>query len=92
MVAAEEEAVSSSLSSYVLVQCTRDLSSEGCKNCLENGLGEVGPKCKQTNGWRYLSGSCTLRYEDFAFFNKATIPSPGPPPTASPPNEGGEIF
>lgn len=91
MVAAGEEQADNSSSSFVLVQCTRDLTSEGCKNCLQNGLNQVATQCKLTNGWRYLSGSCTLRYEVAPFFNNLVISPPGPPPTA-PPQDGGEIF
>ncbi|KAM0945870.1 putative Gnk2-like domain-containing protein [Dioscorea sansibarensis] len=67
--------------SYVLVQCTRDLSKDGCGQCLQNGMSSVSSQCNQTNGWRYLSGSCTLRYEVNPFFNVSfiSIPSPGSP-------------
>ncbi|KAJ0971574.1 hypothetical protein J5N97_019533 [Dioscorea zingiberensis] len=65
--------ISNSLSSYVLVQCTRDLSGQGCRQCLQTGMDKVSSECKLTNGWRYLSGSCTLRYETFAFFDTALI-------------------
>ncbi|XP_020250320.1 cysteine-rich repeat secretory protein 38-like [Asparagus officinalis] len=84
MVASGEESVTSQSSSYVLLQCTRDLNSEGCKNCLETGLSQVGAQCNQTNGWRYLSGSCMLRYEVFPFFNTSAISTPGSPLIASP--------
>ncbi|XP_020276059.1 putative receptor-like protein kinase At4g00960 isoform X2 [Asparagus officinalis] len=88
MVAGGEEPVTSDQSSgYVLLQCTRDLNSEGCKNCLEFGLSQVGANCKPTNGWQYLSGSCTLRYEVFPFFNTSAISTPGSPPIASPQGE-----
>ncbi|KAH7686144.1 Non-specific serine/threonine protein kinase protein [Dioscorea alata] len=67
--------------SYVLVQCTRDLSEDGCRQCLQNGMSSVSGQCKQTNGWRYLSGSCTLRYEVNPFFDVSfiSIPSPDSP-------------
>lgn len=91
MAAAGEVPAGNSSSSYVLVQCTRDLTSKGCKNCLEKGLNQVATQCKQTNGWRYLSGSCTLRYEASTFFNTLVIPPPGLPPTALP-QDGGKAF
>ncbi|KAM0945874.1 putative Gnk2-like domain-containing protein [Dioscorea sansibarensis] len=65
--------ISSSLSSYVLVQCSRDLNKGRCTQCLHRGMDKVSSECKLTNGWRYLSGSCTLRYETFPFFDTAVI-------------------
>ncbi|KAH7686143.1 Gnk2-homologous domain-containing protein [Dioscorea alata] len=70
------------LSNYILVQCTRDLSQESCRECLQAGMSKVSNDCKQANGWRYLSGSCTLRYEEYPFFNSTSI-SPSPPTSAS---------
>uniref|UniRef100_A0A1D1YS88 Cysteine-rich receptor-like protein kinase 25 n=1 Tax=Anthurium amnicola TaxID=1678845 RepID=A0A1D1YS88_9ARAE len=76
--AAGSEAISDSAKSYGLVQCTRDLSSDECRRCLTDGMANVCSACKQRRGWRYLSGSCNLRYEDFAFFDDSkllTVPS-----------------
>ncbi|XP_039123076.1 cysteine-rich repeat secretory protein 9-like [Dioscorea cayenensis subsp. rotundata] len=72
-VSAGKLVISCSLSSYVLVQCSRDLSKGRCMQCLQRGMDKVSSECKLTNGWRYLSGSCTLRYETFPFFNTAII-------------------
>ncbi|XP_039129610.1 cysteine-rich repeat secretory protein 8-like [Dioscorea cayenensis subsp. rotundata] len=72
-VSAGKVVISSSLSSYVLVQCSRDLSKGRCMQCLQRGMDKVSCECKLTNGWRYLSGSCTLRYETFPFFDTAII-------------------
>ncbi|KAM0945872.1 putative Gnk2-like domain-containing protein [Dioscorea sansibarensis] len=69
-------------SNYVLVQCTRDLSQEGCRECLQAGMSKVSNECKQANGWRYLSGSCTLRYEEYSFFDSTSI-SPSSPTSDS---------
>ncbi|KAM0945873.1 putative protein kinase RLK-Pelle-DLSV family [Dioscorea sansibarensis] len=72
-VGARETVISNSLTSYVLLQCTRDLSEEGCRRCLQGGVNKVSSECNQTNGWRYLSGSCTLRFEVNPFFDTALI-------------------
>ncbi|XP_039123610.1 cysteine-rich receptor-like protein kinase 25 [Dioscorea cayenensis subsp. rotundata] len=67
--------INSSLSSFALVQCTRDLTSAGCRDCLQRGMNMVLNNCDTTKGWQYLSGSCTLRYETFPFFNTSVLPS-----------------
>lgn len=59
-----------SSSSYLLLQCTRDLTSGSCRLCLEIGISKVTDTCKQIKGWQYLSGSCTVRYETFPFYNE----------------------
>ncbi|KAM0945876.1 putative Gnk2-like domain-containing protein [Dioscorea sansibarensis] len=74
-VGAGKVVISDSLTSYVLVQCTRDLSKDRCRQCLQNGMNSVSSACNQTNGWRYLSGSCTLRFEVNPFFDTALIPA-----------------
>ncbi|KAH7686137.1 Non-specific serine/threonine protein kinase protein [Dioscorea alata] len=71
-------AINSSLESYALVQCTRDLSREGCGDCLQRGMNISLQNCALTKGWRYLSGSCTLRYEAFPFFDTSVIPEGTP--------------
>ncbi|KAI9094280.1 hypothetical protein K1719_026862 [Acacia pycnantha] len=50
---------------YGLSQCTRDLSSDDCKKCLYDAIGEL-PMGKQ--GGRVLGGSCNVRYEIYPFF------------------------
>ncbi|XP_039122031.1 cysteine-rich repeat secretory protein 38-like [Dioscorea cayenensis subsp. rotundata] len=74
-VGAGKVVISDSLTSYVLVQCTRDLIKKGCRQCLQSGVNKVSGECDQTNGWRYLSGSCTLRFEVNPFFDTALIPT-----------------
>ncbi|MQM09567.1 hypothetical protein Taro_042440 [Colocasia esculenta] len=69
--------VSGVASSYGLVQCTRDLSSEDCRSCLRGGMANASSACQEKRGWRFLSGSCNLRYEDFAFFDTSVaLPMP----------------
>ncbi|KAJ0971572.1 hypothetical protein J5N97_019531 [Dioscorea zingiberensis] len=78
--------INSSLSSYAMLQCTRDLSRAGCADCLQRGMDKVLKDCATTKGWRYLSGSCTLRYESFPFFDTSVIPATS---STTPPQQGG---
>lgn len=70
---------------YGLVQCTRDLSSESCKDCLTEAMGKATETCNHANddGWRFLSGSCMARYESTAFFDTSIL-SPDAPNADSP--------
>ncbi|XP_073117549.1 putative cysteine-rich receptor-like protein kinase 23 [Elaeis guineensis] len=65
---------------YGLVQCTRDLSRDGCKDCLSEAMGNATTTCKQRKGWRFLSGSCTARYESYAFFDTSILAAEAPAP------------
>ncbi|KAJ0971569.1 hypothetical protein J5N97_019528 [Dioscorea zingiberensis] len=78
-VRAGEVVINTSLTSYVLVRCTRDLSKEGCSQCLQTGMNSISSTCKLKNGWRYYSGSCTLRYEVDPFFDMSLISTQSPP-------------
>ncbi|KAI4323606.1 hypothetical protein L6164_023199 [Bauhinia variegata] len=70
---------------YGMVQCSRDLSNEGCAQCLEAMLGKVPQCCVQKLGWEVVVPSCLVRYQDYIFYanNGHTTPSPVPDsPTA----------
>ncbi|XP_030546379.1 cysteine-rich repeat secretory protein 38-like [Rhodamnia argentea] len=54
---------------YGLVQCTRDLSSTECKECLEGAIGELPSCCDGKEGGRVVGGSCNFRYEIYPFVN-----------------------
>ncbi|MED6120353.1 hypothetical protein PIB30_118685 [Stylosanthes scabra] len=64
---------------YGLVQCSRDLTSEQCRECLNDMLDQV-PKCCATKvGWQVLAPSCLIKYDDFMFYKLVTTsqaPSP----------------
>ncbi|KAG6511411.1 hypothetical protein ZIOFF_029479 [Zingiber officinale] len=84
MYAAGEVVVNATARSYVLAQCTRDLTADRCQICLGGGIGRMTASCgAQSGGWQYLSGSCTVRYEQFRFFND---PSAWIAPGNSPPS------
>ncbi|KAK7324773.1 hypothetical protein VNO77_28607 [Canavalia gladiata] len=55
---------------YGLTQCTRDLSSTDCKNCLDTIINELPNCCNRKEGGRILGESCNFRYEIYPFFVK----------------------
>ncbi|KAG6657471.1 putative receptor-like protein kinase At4g00960 isoform X2 [Carya illinoinensis] len=73
---------------YSLVQCTPDLNSLDCNNCLLR-LSEYTSSCcnAQKVGGVFVTPSCYLRYEKYGFYDPAAEsppPSPPPPPIAQP--------
>ncbi|GLJ36206.1 hypothetical protein SUGI_0726770 [Cryptomeria japonica] len=52
---------------YGLVQCWRDLSINDCKSCLDEATQALEEYYTQ-QGAQVLSGSCTVRYEVYPFF------------------------
>ncbi|XP_041023460.1 cysteine-rich receptor-like protein kinase 10 [Juglans microcarpa x Juglans regia] len=53
---------------YALVQCTRDLSGDGCNSCLKKAIADVLKCCYFSIGARLFSPSCFLRYEFYNFY------------------------
>ncbi|MQM15279.1 hypothetical protein Taro_048230 [Colocasia esculenta] len=73
---------------YGLVQCTRDLSAEGCNRCLREEIRVLPTCCYGKKGGRVIGGSCYLRYEVRPFYNASAAVEhlpPLPAPSASPP-------
>ncbi|KAJ6725313.1 SALT STRESS RESPONSE/ANTIFUNGAL DOMAIN PROTEIN [Salix viminalis] len=63
---------------YALVQCSRDINSSNCRSCLED-LNEAANRCcKSKIGWRILAPSCSLRYEEYEFYQPPSTPVPVP--------------
>ncbi|XP_060211467.1 cysteine-rich repeat secretory protein 38-like [Lycium barbarum] len=54
---------------YGLVECTRDLSNEECKKCLEGIISELPRCCAGKRGGRVVGGSCHFIYEMYPFVN-----------------------
>ncbi|KAB1210464.1 Cysteine-rich repeat secretory protein 38 [Morella rubra] len=52
---------------YGAAQCSRDLLSSDCKECLGRSINEDG--CDVALGGRLASGSCNIRFETYNFFN-----------------------
>ncbi|XP_054814146.1 cysteine-rich repeat secretory protein 38-like [Prosopis cineraria] len=59
---------SKNMTVYGLTQCTRDLSIEDCKKCLDDAIGELPNCCDGKQGGRVVGGSCNVRYEIYPFF------------------------
>ncbi|KAK7253186.1 hypothetical protein RIF29_37698 [Crotalaria pallida] len=57
---------------YALVQCTRDLSANDCRMCLQSAISDIPGCCYGSIGARVLSRSCYLRYEFYPFYSGAT--------------------
>ncbi|KAK8470373.1 hypothetical protein PHAVU_004G125100 [Phaseolus vulgaris] len=53
---------------YALSQCTQDLSSDDCRGCLEDIIGNIPWSLLGSVGGRVLYPSCNLRFELFQFF------------------------
>ncbi|TXG47145.1 hypothetical protein EZV62_026439 [Acer yangbiense] len=69
---------------YTLVQCTQDLSSDDCSQCLREAITNL-PQGKV--GGRRLYPSCYSRYELYDFYTPNKTASPPPAPiTLSPPS------
>jgi hypothetical protein len=78
---------------YGLVQCTRDIDSTSCNNCFGILMTEANRCCEAKKGWRVLSPSCNIRYENYSFFQQVppTPPTPQPVPVApQPPPDNGK--
>ncbi|XP_047310310.1 cysteine-rich receptor-like protein kinase 10 [Impatiens glandulifera] len=58
---------------YSLVQCSRDISVDDCRTCLRLMTNQIQGCCQGRKGWRILTPSCNIRYEEYSFF---TTPDP----------------
>lgn len=62
---------------YGLMQCTRDLSRDDCKKCLEELMKDFETSVVGKKGWRILAASCNIRYEAYNFYEERSgIESP----------------
>ncbi|XP_028808384.1 cysteine-rich repeat secretory protein 38-like [Neltuma alba] len=53
---------------YGLTQCTRDLSKDDCKKCLDGAIAKLSDCCAGKISARVVRGSCNVRYENYPFF------------------------
>ncbi|KAI5421026.1 hypothetical protein KIW84_044750 [Lathyrus oleraceus] len=65
---------------YGWVQCSRDISKDGCRQCLEAVLDIVPHCCGTKVKWAVLSPSCGMEIDDNKFYNLQT----GSPSSLSP--------
>ncbi|PHU26577.1 Cysteine-rich receptor-like protein kinase 10 [Capsicum chinense] len=69
---------------HALVQCTADLSAEGCYDCLTAVYSSLpGCDCYAKWGNYHLLPSCVVRYEPYSFFNESVLDE-APPPVSPP--------
>lgn len=69
---------------YGLVQCTPDLSSMQCSDCLDNAFRYISTCCSGRIGGQILKPSCRLRFEVGRFYNETTAIDAQPPESQLP--------
>ncbi|XP_061353828.1 cysteine-rich receptor-like protein kinase 44 isoform X1 [Gastrolobium bilobum] len=70
---------------YGLVQCTPDLSWQGCNDCLDGAISQIPSCCNNRRGGRVVGPSCNIRYESYRFYDPTSRLDPSiPPPTLTP--------
>ncbi|KAL8130200.1 hypothetical protein V2J09_019355 [Rumex salicifolius] len=72
--ATQEGRVNSSVSIYMLMQCTPDLTRGHCINCLYRTIS----RSSVGYGERVLLPGCNLRYELYKFYNSSVSPAASP--------------
>ncbi|XP_056860314.1 putative cysteine-rich receptor-like protein kinase 23 [Raphanus sativus] len=81
---------------YGLVQCTPDLTSQDCLNCLNLTINQLPT---ENTGARVNVPSCSSRYESYMFYNESAFQTPQPrldsaplPPPISVPSPRTDIY
>lgn len=92
MFASDQLQVNKSEKRYYYAQCTRDLNSSTCHDCLNELMQAVLECCIRKRGWRYFAASCNMSYEAYPFLNITEVLSPAPQPIAPIPHEGMFFF
>ncbi|CAN1753349.1 Cysteine-rich receptor-like protein kinase 24 [Linum perenne] len=87
------------LTIYRLVQCSPDLSSQLCDDCLVEAIGQIPRCCDGKIGGRVINPNCNLRFETSRFYADSEAPKPArvhlspsisPSPSPSPHDKLGE--
>ncbi|XP_039169881.1 cysteine-rich receptor-like protein kinase 10 [Eucalyptus grandis] len=82
-VAVAQRDLTSSQKLYSFAQCTPDLTTSDCAACLRYAIRKL---VQGKQGWRVVSPSCNVRYENSPFYNASALPAPPPPaPAPAPP-------
>ncbi|KAH7533992.1 hypothetical protein FEM48_Zijuj04G0190500 [Ziziphus jujuba var. spinosa] len=98
--ATKEANFSASETLFSLVQCTPDLNSSDCDECLRELFSSIPGCCYGQRGAYLLNPSCNMRFEIYPFYEFTAAPTPAPmlvpmpvlvppPPTGS--KDGNEI-
>ncbi|XP_047940991.1 cysteine-rich receptor-like protein kinase 44 [Salvia hispanica] len=64
---------------YALEQCTPDLSVQDCTDCLTRAIDDFPTCCSGVIGSGILRPSCTLRFENYRFYNGSMVQVPQQP-------------
>lgn len=69
---------------YGLVQCSGDLNSDGCIECLETLLDKIRQCCGTKVTWAVVAPSCGIKFDDQKFYqltentgSSSPVPNPG---------------
>ncbi|XP_027353745.1 cysteine-rich receptor-like protein kinase 10 [Abrus precatorius] len=72
---------------YGMVQCSRDLTSAYCRECLQFCL-DIYPQCCGTKvGWGVVGPSCGMKFDEYEFY-QGTNDTGSPPPLPNQAEEG----
>ncbi|XP_010529580.1 PREDICTED: putative cysteine-rich receptor-like protein kinase 35 [Tarenaya hassleriana] len=66
---------------YTLMQCTPDISSADCKECLQNCVSDYELCCRQNQGGAIVRPSCLFRWDLFPFAGAFENIMVAPPPS-----------
>ncbi|XP_057801987.1 cysteine-rich receptor-like protein kinase 44 [Salvia miltiorrhiza] len=77
---------------YALEQCTPDLSVRDCTDCLTRAIDDIPTCCSGIIGSGILRPSCTLRFEDYQFYNDSMLQLPQQPITREKPSNKTSII
>ncbi|XP_027929669.1 cysteine-rich receptor-like protein kinase 15 isoform X3 [Vigna unguiculata] len=67
---------------YGLMQCTPDLSTQDCGDCLDWSISSIRKLSKDRVGAVVLRPSCNVRFEIYPFYDSTTILDPALPPAS----------
>ncbi|CAN1234719.1 Cysteine-rich receptor-like protein kinase 26 [Linum perenne] len=76
---------------YGLLQCSHDLSSELCDECISGVVSQLSSCCEAKLGGGVINPSCYMRFEIFRFYTETESPATSPPPLLSSPPPSFEV-
>lgn len=90
------EAVYANTRLFGLAECTRDISRNDCRRCLQTAVDSLPSCCRGNDGASVIMPSCYLRYETYKFYYDQEIgaqaPSPLPPQFGNPSGTDNHVF
>ncbi|KAI3928400.1 hypothetical protein MKW98_024001 [Papaver atlanticum] len=70
---------------YGLVQCTTDISTTDCSDCLMGAVSDIDLCCYGKRSGLVLRPSCNIRYDSYPFYESKQATNSGSPPSSPPP-------